>query len=72
MLFQHKKDNKHFPIKDWINTGYPKIYWLPGFFFAQSFLTGTMQNYARKYKVPIDFVKFNYELIDSNSVEVKK
>jgi dynein heavy chain len=55
-----------------MNTGYPKVYWLPGFFFAQSFLTGTMQNYARRYKVPIDFVKFNYELIDSDPIKVKK
>ncbi|CAD8132456.1 unnamed protein product [Paramecium pentaurelia] len=48
-------------IRKWIIQGEPILYWLGGLFFIQSFLTGILQNYARKHKIPIDEVKFDYE-----------
>jgi len=27
-------------LKDWVDNGTPKNFWLPGFFFTQSFFTG--------------------------------
>lgn len=36
--------------------GPPPAFWLPGFFFVQSFLTAGLQNYARAHRVPIDMV----------------
>lgn len=56
----------------WIEEGCPTIYWLSGFFFTQSFLTGTMQNYARCYKVAIDGVDYDFEIMPHITAECKE
>jgi dynein heavy chain len=42
-------------FRNWIDLGPPKVFWLPGFFFTQSFFTGVLQNFARKQKISIEY-----------------
>ncbi|KAK2953633.1 putative Dynein axonemal heavy chain 6 [Blattamonas nauphoetae] len=47
-------------FRKWIENGEPDVFWLPGLFFQQGFLTAILQTMARKHKYPIDSLSFEF------------
>ena len=53
----------------WVREAPPVIYWISGFFFTHSFLTAVRQNYARRHRVPIDTISFQFKAQKAMSEE---
>jgi dynein heavy chain len=55
--------------QDWVDNGKPKTYWISGFYFTQSFLTGIRQNYARAQNVAIDLLGYDFQVYRTGDEE---
>lgn len=49
----------------WTKFGNPPSYWISGLYFPQGFITGCLQRHARKYGIPIDSLKVDFELTNT-------
>lgn len=52
-------------IQNWAEQGNPKSFWISGFYFPQSFLTGVLQTHARKRVLPIDELKIDFQVLEN-------
>lgn len=46
----------------WLESGKPKVFPFDCFFFPQGFMTGALQNHARKYAIAVDTLSFEFEV----------
>lgn len=49
-------------LQRWLDEGEPIVYWLSGFYFTQSFLTGVLQNHSRKNHLQIDHLQMKFDV----------
>ncbi|KAL7843672.1 hypothetical protein AOLI_G00251840 [Acnodon oligacanthus] len=59
-------------LKGWISNGIPAVFWISGFFFPQAFLTGTLQNFARRSVLSIDTISFGFKVMKEPAAELKE
>jgi len=52
-------------LREWNDNGPPVSFWLPGFYFPQGFLTAVFQTHSRRFKIPIDELKFVTHVMDT-------
>nr|CCA18662.1 hypothetical protein ALNC14_048050 [Albugo laibachii Nc14] len=57
-------------FRNWLRLGQPSVFEFSAFFFPQGFMTGVLQNFARKYQVAIDSLSFTFGFSDDNSMAV--
>ncbi|XP_035245196.1 dynein heavy chain 1, axonemal isoform X1 [Anguilla anguilla] len=59
-------------VQGWISDGIPAVFWISGFFFPQAFLTGTLQNFARRSVLSIDTIGFDFKVMKESAKELRE
>ena len=59
-------------IHHWLTLGNPPVFWLPGLFFPQGFITGVLQSHAREFKKPVSEISFRYKILQKSVEEITK
>ena len=59
-------------MTQWVDNGQPICFDLPTFFFTPSFLTGSLQNFARRRKLPIDSISYSFEFMPMPMAKIPK
>ncbi|KAI5607103.1 dynein heavy chain 1, axonemal, partial [Silurus asotus] len=57
-------------LSNWISSGIPAVFWISGFFFPQAFLTGTLQNFARRSVLSIDSISFSFKILKEPAADL--
>jgi dynein heavy chain len=57
-------------MRKWVDNGQPVCFNLPTFFFTPSFLTGSLQNFARRRKLPIDSISYSFEFLPTEMADI--
>lgn len=55
-------------MQTWVKGGIPLMFWFSAYFFQQAFLTGVLQNFARRDKIAIDKCMWNYAVLKAEFV----
>mmetsp|Transcript_23863 Transcript_23863/g.43710 ORF Transcript_23863/g.43710 Transcript_23863/m.43710 type:complete len:2143 (+) Transcript_23863:3-6431(+) len=50
-------------MQNWVKNDIPTMFWFSAYFFQQAFLTGVLQNFARRDKIAIDRCMWNYTVM---------
>ena len=58
-------------FQTWIDKGQPVMFWFASFFFVHAFMTGAMQNYARRYTLPVDTLNFEHIMLEQETYTEK-
>jgi dynein heavy chain len=59
-------------IRVWATKGEPTVFWMGGFFFPQSFMTGILQTYSRKHLVPVNTLSFRTETLKETMEQIMR
>ena len=59
-------------LASWNLHGQPPAFWISGFFFTPSVTTAVLQNYARKHKLPIDEIGFDFEVLPDSVESIRQ